>query len=86
MGERLHPTYLELLISFYEMGGVGAIDPHHRLMVKGAPLRGGEPGACMLLVSKGMLGGEHNQVMLTELGRETADAELRHRQEVRAVL
>jgi hypothetical protein len=66
-------AHLSILTSLHEAGGAGRLDPHGRVQV--GPTRHPLPGdtvAWLVLVAAGMVAGENGQLILTQLGRDTA--------------
>lgn len=66
--------HLSILTTFHEAGGAGDLDTHCRLVVGHS--RHPMPGDAMvwlLLMAHGMIAGEAGRVIITELGRATAE-------------
>lgn len=66
--------YLSILVTFHEAGGAADLDNHCRIVV--GPGRHPMPGdtlVWMLLMAHGMVAGEGGRVIITELGRATAE-------------
>lgn len=78
--DRLPPYVGELLLQLGEARGIGWLDQNYRVMV-GPPTTPipGSPGQWLDLVARGFVGGERGNLILTELGREYADAEAKRR-------
>lgn len=73
----LNRAYLAILSAFYEAGGSGELDMHHRVIV--GPTRHpmqGDPGAWLVLVSRGLVAGERGKILLTQEGRDEAEREI----------
>lgn len=78
--DRLPPYFAELLMQLGQARGIGWLDHDYRVMV-GPPDTpvSGSPGQWLSLVAKGFVGGERGMLILTELGREYVDAEVKRR-------
>lgn len=73
--EPLNRAYKHILQCIAEVGGHAEIDKYGRLV--SGPTRHvlqGDAVAYMVLVSRGYLGGEHGQIILTEAGRAVVEA------------
>ena len=69
--------HLSILATFFEAGGAGDLDIHCRVVA--GPTRHPMPGdsaTWLLLMAHGLVAGETGRVVLTELGREKAEAVL----------
>ena len=70
----LQHHYKNALVRFYELGGSGVLNVHHRVLA--GPTREMLPGdlSCwIVLVSHGLIAGEGGMLIMTELGRELAE-------------
>ena len=71
----LSRAYLSILAALHEAGGSGELDTHCRVIT--GPTRHPMPGdanAWLVLVAHGMIAGELGRVIVTDLGRQTAEA------------
>lgn len=76
----IHRTLVAHLTVLHERGGSAELDMHGNLLV--GPVKAklaGTPLDWLKLVSLGLLAGEDNRLILTELGRREAEIALRGR-------
>lgn len=71
---KLHRAQLAILTALHEAGGSGDLDINGRVLVgpDRRPLVS-DLQAWLVLVAAGMVAGEHGRLIVTELGRDTAE-------------